>query len=74
MSKAVKQPIDLARNIIIELDKQIQNRKDIIKMIDVERNGMFDYHTTETIEELIQDHTDFLKQLEKLRDFVIYKA
>jgi hypothetical protein len=74
MSKTVKQPIDLARNIIIELDKQIQTRKDIIKMIDVERNGMFDYHTTETIEELIQDHTDFLKQLEKLRDFVIYKA
>ena len=74
MSKTAKQPIDLARNIIIELDKQIQNRKDIIKMIDVERNGMFDYHTTETIEELIQDHTDFLKQLEKLRDFVIYKA
>jgi hypothetical protein len=66
---AKNQTIELARNIIAELDKEIKSKKGVIEMIKV-----MDKHTPEIKEEFIQDWEDNLKTLEKLRDFVIYKA
>ena len=71
---ANKQPLEIARNIITRLDERIKIRKDIIKMIESKPDGVFQEHTEETLGELLQDHNDFLKELESLREFVIYKA
>ena len=71
---ANKQPLEVARNIITKLDERIKMRKDIIKMIESKPEGFYEHHTEETLGELLQDHNDFLKELESLREFVIYKA
>jgi len=71
---ANKQPLEIARNIITQLDERIKMRKGIIKMIESKPEGFYEHHTEETLEELLQDHNDFLKELESLREFVIYKA
>lgn len=63
------QTMELARNIIAELDKEIASKKSIIRMIEKDEQ-----YVGEIREILIQDWTDNLRTLERLREFVIYKA
>jgi hypothetical protein len=66
---AKNQTMELARNIIAELDKEIKTKKSIIKMIETDEQ-----YVGEVREMMIQDWTENLKTLERLREFVIYKA
>jgi predicted RNase H-like nuclease (RuvC/YqgF family) len=63
------QTMELARNVIAELDKEITQKRKVIEMI--ERS---DEYKGEIKEMLIMDWTDNMKTLERLREFVIYKA
>lgn len=63
------QTMELARNVIAELDREIKTVKGTLEMI--ERSP--DY-TGELQDMLILDWTSHLRTLERLREFVIYKA
>ena len=66
---AKNQTMELARNIIARLDKEIITKKSIIKMIENDEQ-----YEGEIKEVLIQDWTENMKTLERLRHFVIYEA
>jgi hypothetical protein len=66
---AKNQTMELARNIIARLDKEIATKKSIIRMIESDEQ-----YQGEIKEILIQDWTENMKTLERLRDFVIYEA
>jgi hypothetical protein len=63
------QTMELARNVIAELDKEIKTAKSIIEMIKSSEE-----YTGELEEILLQDWDTHLKTLVRLRDFVIYQA
>jgi hypothetical protein len=61
--------LDLVRNIITELDKEINSATRIIEMIE---KG--EQYTGELQEILLLDWNSHLRMLENLKHFVIYKA
>lgn len=63
------QTMELARNIIAELDREIKTAKNIIEM--VQTNEMYE---GELRHHLVEDWNSHKRTLENLRDFVIYKA
>ena len=65
----INERLDLVRNIITELDKEINSATMVIEMIE---KG--EHYTGELQEVLLMDSKSHLIMLKKLRDFVIYKA
>ena len=63
------QTLELARNIIAELDREIKTAESIIEMIKTN-----DEYQGELKEQLLMDWDTHWKTLKRLRDFVIYKA
>jgi hypothetical protein len=69
MSTSQKQTLEVVRNIIVELDKEILTKQHIITMIKTHPDYQNEYQ-----EQAIIDWEDNLQTLKKLRDFIIYKA
>ena len=61
--------LDLVRNVITELDKEINNATYVIKMIEKGEE-----YTGELQQHLLMDWNSHLRTLKNLKDFVIYKA
>ena len=61
--------LELVRNVIAELDKEIKTHTGVIEMI---KKG--EHYTGEVQEVLLIDWESHLRTLKNLRDFVIYKA
>ena len=65
--RKVIEPLEMVRNIVGEIDGQIQSTQSTIKFIKSEKDS-------EQKEALLLEYDGFLKSLIRLREFVIYKA
>jgi hypothetical protein len=64
-----KQTLEVVRNIIVEIDKEISSKQKVIKMIETHPD-----YQNEWQEQLLLDWHSNLETLERLKHFVIYKA
>lgn len=63
------QSLDVVRNIVVELDKEIKSTKGTIEFIETTKEYDVDMKVM-----LLSDWNSHLRTLKNLRDFVIYKS
>lgn len=61
------EPLEIVRNIVTELDKEIYSTEATIKFIEKERDS-------EMNQAILLEYKSFLYTLQKLREFTIYKS
>jgi hypothetical protein len=68
VKKKVIEPLEMVRNIVEQFDIEIKGAKQALKLIE-------SYKETEVSKEMLYgDYKDFVRTLETLREYVIYKA
>lgn len=72
---ANKQPLEIARNIINEIDDQIRRANNLIQMYELGHGSIIVNEMSKVERDIRIDEMESWKyNLEKLKEFVIYKA